>query len=61
MDFLYYLFNLILQFIKTIYIINYYDCTHNIKFCLDGYNKKGSNIYVATFYCFIINLVGRNK
>ena len=41
--------------------INYYDCTYNMKFCLDGYSKKGSNIYVATFYCFIINLVGRNK
>ena len=41
--------------------INYYDCTYNMKFCLDGYSKKVSNIYVANFYCFIINLVGRNK
>ena len=43
------------------YSINNYDCTLNIKACLDEYSKKGSNIYVATFYCFIINLVGRNK
>lgn len=41
--------------------IDYYDCTYNMKFCLDGYSKKGSNIYMLLPFIFTINLVDRNK